>query len=107
MKTELKEACQVIEDLLDTINWLGGDAYEMECIQPSVDSGLEFLHKVGHKTQDQIEREEEKRRREEHLGVYCLRSKPSMTIRARCKREAKNRLGVSVKKVKCLQLPRW
>jgi hypothetical protein len=43
MKTTLNEALEIIDDLLETINWLGGDAYEMDAINDSVDKAQRFF----------------------------------------------------------------
>ena len=44
-----KEAIEIIEDLIETILWLGGDAYEMEAVTPSIEKAREFIEKYSTK----------------------------------------------------------
>lgn len=40
---KFNEALEVIDNLLGTISWLGGDSYEMEATAKSTNAGYEFL----------------------------------------------------------------
>jgi len=41
-KEHAKEASEIINELLDTISWLGGNAYEMDCINSVRNRAEEF-----------------------------------------------------------------
>ena len=41
----MKEALEIIKELIETIDWLGGDAYEMDVISKVINRANEFYDK--------------------------------------------------------------
>lgn len=101
IRTIENEALEIIEELLDTIGWLGGDSYEMECIEPSIKKAEDFVYK--HK--EQIADSKIPRFIESKIGIYTTKDNKGKIIRAVNRRNAKNILGVDVNKVKCIRAP--
>jgi len=63
MENKLKQASEIIEKLLDTINWLGWNSYEMEAISEDLDKAHDFLVSLWvRKSEEELKREEEEKR---------------------------------------------
>lgn len=100
MKTFKDEALEIIESLLDTISWLGGDPYEVECAENMTKEAYDFIKK--HKPTPVVI---EKDRTDCMNGLYCLHSDWSRKIEASNKRRAAKLFGVGVGAVKCIIIP--
>jgi hypothetical protein len=100
MKNFKDEAIELIESLLETIGWLGGDSYEVECAENMTKEAREFIKK--HKPQPIII---EKDRTDSRNGLYCLYGDETIKIEAVNKNNAANKLSVGRVQVKCLVIP--
>ncbi len=105
MNKKLQEACEVIEDLINTVNWLGGDPYEVDCTQPHVQKALKFIHNLDYKTQEEKEEEEREKNEKTRLGLYVLKSDPDTIAWARSRYVARHMLHARLQKIKCLKKP--
>ena len=99
-KKEFEEALKHINTLYEVMGWLGGDSYEMECVENATKEINEFV-----KRHTPIKNPEPFDIMDTKDGVYCLRNNKSIMTRAKNKYNAKNILGVSVKDVLCIKKP--
>lgn len=98
-----ENALYIIGDLLETINWLGGDTYEMESIEKSTKDAHDFINQHKPPEKDEPELPDNV-----NNGLYCLRNDELTTVKARNKRYAATELGVGKQKVRCLvEPPKW
>lgn len=99
----MKEALEIINDLLETISWLGGDAYEQEAIESSVTKAYSFLEKHNYNNKDTITLEEST---PIYYGFYCLKDNENKKVTAANKKHARNLLKTTMNNVKCLEPPK-
>ncbi len=104
MKTDIEilkdEAIDIIESLLETISWLGGDGYEVECAENMTKEAHAFIEKYKPKPISI-----EKGRTDSKNGLYCLQGDENIKIEAVNSRNAANKLRVGKAKIKCLIIP--
>lgn len=61
MENKLKQATEIIENLISTIGWLGWNSYEMEAISKDIEKAEDFLVSIwAKKSEKEIRQEEEK-----------------------------------------------
>ena len=94
------KAIEIIESLLETIGWLGGDSYEMECVENMTKEAHEFLRE--HKPEPIII---EKDRTDSMNGLYCLHGDETKKVEASNKKEAANKFNVGKGQIQCLVIP--
>ena len=95
-----EEALLIISDLLDTIGWLGGDAYEMEAIKNETNIAQIFLDK--HKT---IKEDTSGNLTGSRFGLYCHIRDGKRQVGACNKKLAAKYMGVSPHSVRCIKEP--
>lgn len=103
-----QEALDIISDLINTINWLGGDPYEMGAIEKSMDAAQEFLDKYQPEQEDKSMGKEYmtiKFKTGAQFGVYCLRSDHSKKVEACNKKVAAKYMHVGKNQIICLKKP--
>ena len=97
------EAFEVINELLECISWLGGDAYEVEAAENMCEGARAFLEK--YKTEEEKEVESKfdnaiKMKAWEML--FVCRDDESKYVVSNNKRHAKNLLNTALANVKCV-----
>jgi len=99
-----EEALLIISDLLDTIGWLGGDAYEMEAIEKATKIAQDFLDK--HKTiKEDTPDLKLKHMTGSSFGIYCHKHDGKRQVEACNKKVAAKYMGVSKRSVRCIKEP--
>ena len=98
-KKEFEEAMTHLETMCEAVSWLGGDAYEMDCVGNMTEGVYKFMDKHTPKPEPKEEVVDHR------LGKYCLRKNMERFVYAVSKRNAKNILGVKLKEVICTKPP--
>jgi hypothetical protein len=105
---KFEEALDVIDDLLQTISWLGGDAYEMEATAKSTDAGYAFLEKHRPPVPEPEPVSPQITHPTWNENTYVLRSEQHLEnarkVYAWNKKIARKLLGVSEGEVICIQI---
>jgi hypothetical protein len=94
-----EQSLEIISTLLETINWLGGNSYEMECIQADVEKATKFLneHKPEVITEESPENHFPPNHSSFKLGLYCYKLDKTKTVEAQNKHHARNLLRIQHK----------
>ena len=100
-KKEFEEALKHMESLMGAISWVGGDSYEVECVNNMTEDAYNFFEKHSPPPPQDPGFPEVDRK----LGKYHLRSNLDKHVFAFNKRHAKNLLGVSIKEIICTKPP--
>ena len=102
----LTEALDVIESLLETISWLGGDPYEMDAVEKDVECARSFLtkHRPSIEVVDELAEYGESPWKPIN-GIYCLRSDHSVTVTANNKVSAAKKMKIGKEQLLCLTPP--
>jgi hypothetical protein len=103
-ENRLNESIEIINELLECINWLGGDAYEVECTDDMTRNAYKFLEQFKDKEDSAI--------KETHgiteiklchsEGVYKMRDNDDKWVVAHNKKHAANLLRTQPKKTVCV-----
>jgi hypothetical protein len=93
------ESIDLIKELIETINWLGGDGYEMEAIQNTMDKANKF---IDENTDAKIEESAKIVYLSMWDMVFVLRDNETCYTVAQSKRQAKNKFNTSLANVKCV-----
>jgi hypothetical protein len=97
-----EEALSLISRLLDTINWLGGDADEMDAVEKISTDAQSFLAKHIIK-EEKVEAEYKYECYRN--GIYVLKEDSSKKVSAFNKKHAAKIMNVGIKNIKCVKRP--
>jgi hypothetical protein len=103
MESKFETALDIIEDLLETISWLGGDAYEMEATKESRNTAYDFINLHRSRVESTIGIVFDQNIR---MGLYCLKSDENITVKAMNRKIAAKYLGVGKKSIKVIEVPK-
>jgi hypothetical protein len=100
MRTDLEnEAVEIIESLMEHINWLGGDAYEVEAGDSVLTQASKFIKEHSDP------KPEKSIYIDKTMGIYCIKGLPETKVYAKNRRNAKNILRVGLSKISCIKVP--
>lgn len=103
MKNIRDEAFEAINELLDCISWLGGDAHEVEAAEKMCEGARAFLEK--YKTEEEKETEyrfDNAIKMKAWEMLFVCRDDESKYVVSDSKRHAKNILNTALRNVKCM-----
>ena len=93
-----QEALNIINELIQTINWLGGDGYEMDAISPVLRQAENFLEKHEEKKPVPVEI-----KYNHWNNLYFDLDNPENKVYAKNKKHARNLLNIPRNRVKYSQ----
>lgn len=102
-KKELDKALDHISSSQEALGWVGGDAYEMECVGNMTEGINEFVAKHRPETKQEAVKEVPDKR----FGKYALRKNTTIKVFAHNKKHAKNLLNVGKGQVICITPPSY
>lgn len=96
------EALKIIDELLETISWLGGDSYEMDFISETVNKASKFLEDNRPKVKVPLFKTDYS-----NLGIYTSKDNTGRIVRAVNRSNASRILGLGKKHLKCIKVPKF
>lgn len=108
MSDKLKKSIEIIKELLDCIDWLGGDSYEMEVAESMCENAYKFLEKNDENDKNVklnfqlIDNNENFIILRQWEMLFIRRDNEKIYTVTNSKKQAKNILHTSLKNIKCI-----